>query len=95
MRLPWPQMPKIGHGEAVTRHTANCRAKGPAGDQPRGWPEAMRVFARRERPRPGARLSLLEAAGGRRCSPHVASLPAATMGWRGQRAHISHRVLRG
>ena len=34
------------------------------GDQLKAWPEAMRVFARRERPHPGAQLSLLETAGG-------------------------------
>jgi hypothetical protein len=31
--------------------------EGPAGDQLEGWPEKMRVFARRERPHPGAQLS--------------------------------------
>jgi hypothetical protein len=30
----------------------------PGGDQLAGWPEAMRVFARRERPHPGAQLTL-------------------------------------
>ncbi len=54
----------------------------------------MRVFARRERPHPGAQLSLLEAADGWRYTPWVTSLPAATRGWRGQCACIdaAHRV---
>src|SRR5580693_5847712 len=54
----------------------------------------MRVFARRERPHPGAQLSLFEAAGGWRYSLWVTNLPAATRGWRGQCAYIdaAHRV---
>jgi Transposase DDE domain group 1 len=54
----------------------------------------MRVFARRERPHPGAQLSLFEAADGWRYSLHVTNLPAATKGWRGQCACIdaAHRV---
>jgi len=36
----------------------------PAGDQLKAWPATMRVFARRERPHPGAQLSLFEAADG-------------------------------
>ena len=42
--------------------------EGPDGDQLRAWPKTMRVFARRERPHPGAQLSLLEAADGWRYS---------------------------
>ena len=54
----------------------------------------MRVFARRERPHPGAQLSLLEAAGGWRYCLWVTNLPAMTRGWRGQCACIdaAHRV---
>ena len=37
---------------------------GPGGDQLKGWPKTIRVFARRERPHPGAQLSLFEAVGG-------------------------------
>jgi hypothetical protein len=47
----------------VTELTGLLR-QGPAGDQLKGWPETMRVFARRERPHPGAQLSLFEAADG-------------------------------
>ena len=54
----------------------------------------MRVFARRERPHPGAQLSLFEAADGWRYSLWVTNLPADTRGWRGQCAYVdaAHRV---
>jgi hypothetical protein len=63
-------------------------------DQLAGWPEAMRVFARRERPHPGAQLSLFEAEDGYRYVLWVTNLPAATKGWRGNQAYIdaAHRV---
>ena len=77
----------------VTELTGLLR-EGPAGDQLKGWPKTMRVFARRERPHPGAQLSLFEAADGWRYSLWVTNLPAATRGWRGQCAYIdaAHRV---
>ena len=52
----------------VTELTGLLR-EGPGGDQPGGWPEKMRVFARRERPHPGAKLTLMEprTAGGTPC----------------------------
>jgi hypothetical protein len=77
----------------VTELTGLLR-EGPGGDQLKARPKKMRVFARRERPHPGAQLSLFEAADGWRCSLHVTSLPAATKGWRGQWACIdaAHRV---
>ena len=43
----------------VTELTSLLR-EGPHGDQLAGWPAAMRVFARRERPHPGAQLTLFE-----------------------------------
>ena len=54
----------------------------------------MRVFARRERPHPGAQLTLLEAADGWRYTLWATNLPPATRGWRGQDAYIdaAHRV---
>ena len=54
----------------------------------------MRVFARRERPHPGAQLSLFEEADGWRYSLWVTNLPATVRGWRGQLAYIdaAHRV---
>ena len=59
-----------------------------------GWPEAMRVFARRERPHPGAKLTLFEAEDGWRYSLWATNLPKATKGWRGQPAYAdaAHRV---
>jgi len=77
----------------VTELTGLLR-EGPAGDQLAGWPEAMRVFARRERPHPGAQLSLFEAGDGWRYSLWVTNRPADTKGWLGQNAYIdaAHRV---
>jgi Transposase DDE domain group 1 len=77
----------------VTELTALLRG-GRAGDQLAGWPSAMRVFARRERPHPGAQLTLFEAVGGWRYSLWVTNLPERTRGWRGQLAYIdaAHRA---
>jgi hypothetical protein len=52
------------------------------------WPGKMRGFARRERPHPGAQLTLLEASDGWRYTLQSANLPAATRGWRGQVGYI-------
>ncbi len=54
----------------------------------------MRVFARRERPHPGAQLTLFETADGWRYSLWVTNRPAATKGWLGQNAYLdaAHRV---
>jgi hypothetical protein len=77
----------------VTELTGLLR-EGPAGDRLDGWPAAMRVFARRERPHPGAQLTLFEAEEGWRYSLWVTNLPGRTPGWRGQPGYIdaSHRV---
>jgi hypothetical protein len=77
----------------VTELTGLLR-EGPAGDQLAGWPAAMRVFARRERPHPGAQLSLFETADGWRYSLWVTNRPVTTKGWLGQNAYIdaAHRV---
>ena len=77
----------------VTELTGLLR-EGPDGDQLAGWPKAMRVFARRERPHPGAQLTLLEAGDGWRYSLWATNRPAATRGWLGQAAYIdaAHRV---
>jgi hypothetical protein len=77
----------------VTELTPLLRA-GPAGDQLAGWPASMRAFARRERPHPGAQLTLFEAEDGWRYSLWVTNLPERTPGWRGQLACIdaAHRV---
>ena len=54
----------------------------------------MRVFARRERPHPGAQLTLFEAEDGWRYSLWATNRPATTRGWLGQNAYIdaAHRV---
>jgi hypothetical protein len=67
----------------VTELTGLLRG-GPHGDQLAGWPEAMRVFARRERPHPGAQLTLFEAGDGWRYSLRVTNRPADTKGWLGR-----------
>jgi Transposase DDE domain group 1 len=77
----------------VTELTSLLR-EGPAGDQLAGWPAAMRLFARRERPHPGAQLTLFETGDGWRYTLWVTNLPACTRGWRGQPAYLdaAHRV---
>ncbi|MGH9540248.1 MAG: IS1380 family transposase [Terriglobales bacterium] len=77
----------------VTELTGLLR-EGPGGDQLRGWPAAMRVFARLERPHPGAQLTLFEAADGWRYSLWATNRPVETKGWLGQNAYIdaAHRV---
>ena len=77
----------------VTELTLLLR-EGPGGDQLAGWPASMRVFARRERPHPGAQLTLVEAEDGWRYTLWVTNLPASAKGWRGQLAYIdaAHRV---
>ena len=54
----------------------------------------MRVFARRERPHPGAQLTLFEAGQGHRYSLWVTNLPVTLRGWRANPAYIdaAHRV---
>ena len=77
----------------VTELTGLLR-EGPGGDQLATWPDAMRVFARRERPHPGAQLTLFEAEDGWRYSLRVTSLPVTLRGWRANPACIdaAHRV---
>jgi hypothetical protein len=77
----------------VTELTGLLRS-GPAADQLDGWPATMRVFARRERPHPGAQLTLFEAEDGWRYTLWVTNLPATVRGWRANPAYIdaAHRV---
>jgi hypothetical protein len=77
----------------VTELTGLLRS-GPGGDQLDGWPESMRVFARRERPHPGAQLSLSGTGDGWRYSLWVSNVPAGLRGWRAQLGYIdaAHRV---
>ena len=77
----------------VTELTGLLRT-GPAGDQLAAWPKSMRVFARRERPHPGAQLTLFETEDSWRYSLWVTNLPASVRGWRANPAYIdaAHRV---
>ena len=77
----------------VTELTGLLRT-GPDGDRLKAWPKSMRVFARRERPHPGAQLTLFEAEDGWRYTLWATNLPEDTRGWRGQCAYIDagHRV---
>ncbi len=77
----------------VTELTGLLR-EGPHGDQLDGWPASMRVFARRERPHPGAQLTLFETGDGWRYTLWVSNVPAQLRGWRAQLAYIdaTHRV---
>src|SRR5207249_6930865 len=70
------------------------RHQGDPGHKQRRRPPTMRVCARRERPHPGAQLTLFEAEDGWRYSLWVSNLPEPTPGWRGQPACIdaAHRV---
>jgi hypothetical protein len=54
----------------------------------------MRVFARRERPHPGAQLTFFEAEDGWRYSLWVTNLAATVRGWPANPAYIdaAHRV---
>jgi Transposase DDE domain group 1 len=88
-----------GHGrcwieEAHVTELTGLLREGPRGDQLRAWPAAMRVFARRERPHPGAQLTLFEAEDGWRYSLWVTNRDADTRGWLGQTAYVdaAHRV---
>jgi hypothetical protein len=77
----------------VTELTGLLR-EGPGGDQLKGWPAPMRIFARRERPHPGAQLTLFEAGDGWRYTLWATNRAATTKGWLGQNAYIdaAHRV---
>ncbi len=63
-------------------------------DQLAGRPLTMRICARRERPHPGAQLSLFETEGGWRYSLRVTNLPTSARGWRANPAYAdaAHRV---
>jgi hypothetical protein len=91
--------PECGHRrcwveEAHVTELTSLLREGPGGDKLEGWPATMRVFARRERPHPGAQLSLFETADGWRYSLWATNLPATTRGWRAQPAYAdaAHRV---
>ena len=80
--------------EAHVAELTGLLREGPDGDQLDGWPEPMRVFARRERPHPGAQLSLSGTRDGWRYSLRASNVPAGLRGWRAQPGYIdaAHRV---
>jgi hypothetical protein len=84
---------KCGHRacwieEAHVVELTGLLRQGPGGDRLKAWPKTMRVFARRERPHPGAQLTLFEAEDGWRYTLRATNLPEDTRGWRGQCAYI-------
>jgi DDE family transposase len=80
--------------EAHVAELTRVLRQGPSGDQLAGWPATLRVFARRERPHPGAQLTLFEADDGWRYSLWVTNLPTRLRGWRSNPVYIdaAHRV---
>jgi hypothetical protein len=61
----------------VVELTALLR-QGPDGDQLANWPQDLRIICRREKPHPGAQLSLFEAADGWRYQLLATNTPATT-----------------
>jgi Transposase DDE domain group 1 len=64
-------------GEAGVIELTALLRKGPHGDQLAGWPADMRIIARREKPHPGAQLTLFEAADGWRYQLLATNTPRA------------------
>jgi hypothetical protein len=61
------------------------------GDRLGNWPAGMRIIARRERPHPGAQLSLFEEADGWRYQLFATNTPTTTRGQLGQIAFLEAR----
>ena len=80
--------------EAHVTELTRLLREGPGGDRLKAWPASVRVFARRERPHPGAQLTLFEAEDGWRYSLWATNRPASTRGWLGQAPYIDavHRA---
>ena len=72
--------PRCWVEEAHVTELTGLMREGPAGDQLAGWPASGRVVARRERPHPGAQLTVFEAEEGWRYSLHVTNLPTGLRG---------------
>jgi DDE family transposase len=64
-------------GEAGVVELTGLLRHGPHGDQLAGWPADMRIIARREKPHPGAQLTLFEAADGWRYQLLATNTPRA------------------
>jgi hypothetical protein len=86
--------PRCWVQEAHVTELTGLLRQGPGEDQLAGWPASMRIFARRERPHPGAQLTLFEAGDGWRYSLWASNVPARLRGWRAQLGYIdaAHRV---
>jgi hypothetical protein len=86
--------PRCWIEEAHVSELTGLLRQGPGGDHLDGWPASMRVFARRERPHPGAQLTLFEAGDGWRYSLWASNVPATLRGWRAQLGYTdaTHRV---
>jgi Transposase DDE domain group 1 len=83
----WTEQAHVTELTPLLRH-------GPGGDQLAAWPTTMRIFARRERPHPGAKLSAFEQQHGWCYSLWATNRPAGTRGWTGKTVYIdaAHRV---
>lgn len=86
--------PRCWIEEAHVAELTGLLRHGPGGDQLTSWPATMRVFVRRERPHPGAQLTLFESQDGWRYTLWVTNRPETTRGWLGQPPYIdaAHRV---
>ena len=93
-RITAVRMPGAGSNRPTSPSSPGLLRGGPAGDQLAGWPERMRIFARRERPHPGAQMTLFEATDGWRYSLWVTNLPTGLRGWQANPAYLdaAHRV---
>jgi hypothetical protein len=63
-------------GEAAVVELTGLLRESLQGDQLKAWPKDMRVIVRRERPHPGAQLSMFEEAGGYRYQLFATNTPA-------------------
>ncbi len=86
--------PACWAGDAHVTELTPLLREGPGGDRLEGWPEKLRVFARRERPHPGAQLSAFERQQGWRYSLWATNRPVTTPGWAGKPAYLDafHRA---
>lgn len=80
--------------EAHVAELTGLLRQGPDGDQLASWPAKMRVYVRRERPHPGAQLTLFQSRDGWRYTLWVTNRPATERGWLGRPQYIdaAHRV---
>jgi hypothetical protein len=80
--------------EAHVAELTGLLRQGPGRDQLSAWPKKMRVYVRRERPHPGAQLTLFETQDGWRYTLWVTNRPETTKGWLGQPRYVdaAHRV---